>query len=178
MSDRGLLRASTWIIVACLGTLALTVALFATPSLRNRLFADASLSSVYASGEIVDLPGEVYQGQSFTLIYFATTTCAACLQAREAMRELADAISDGVEDVEVALVTATTDRDARAAFGEAVGVNANRHFSLDLSQLKVRKVPTVLLVDKMGRVLFAQERAPDSATHSAILDRVKSETMN
>ena len=174
MSDAAAFRASNLAIVACLGTVGLTLAILVSPGLRSLVGAERRESLAYSPGDIVDLPRETFESRALTVVYFATTTCGACLRAKGALLELSHAIDRLPEDIAVVFVAPASDREAGEGLGVAVGVDPNRHFFLDLAKLRLKKVPTILLVDQSGHVLHAQEHAPDSSTQSAIVARVSS----
>jgi hypothetical protein len=178
MSDRWASKISNLAIVACIGTLGLTLALLVSPGLRGLVGAERSASPAYSLGDVVDLPREMFESRAFTVVYFATTTCGACLRGKDALLELSRTIEGRPEDIAVVFVAPTSDRDAGRGFGAAVGVDPTRHFFLDLAKLRLKKVPTILLLNQSGHVVFAQEHAPDSSTQAAVVARVSSGASN
>ena len=112
-------------------------------------------AAAYLPGQQVDLPASVYNGARRTLVIIGRAGCSACQRAAPEYARLARYLKTSGHDVRTVLVTAVTDLDRERGFAEQLGVSA--HHLADLSALRVRVVPTVLVLDSHGTVLLAQE---------------------
>jgi hypothetical protein len=158
-------RIATAGVVACVALIACTAAY---PFLQARLGA-ASLSG-YRVGQIIDLPEAVYRDRSHTVVVFARSSCAAS----QAMKPLlAGIVDDFAEDAAsgVLLVTPIVNALDEAAFAAEIGVASRQHLAHDLTTLKVARVPTVVVVDRRGRVEYVHSGQPKTADDQAAIRR-------
>jgi hypothetical protein len=153
-------RLASVLVVACVLTVAATGVAIAVPQLRERLKTPEA--PAYVVGQHVDLPASVYGGSPYTLLILARSNCGACQRAAPLFAALiADLKSRS--DIGVRLVTRRV-RSDELRYAAAIGLDEANVVLTDLTSLRVERVPTLLLVDRGGRVLLAHEGAPASST--------------
>jgi len=143
----GLAAAAVFIVL-------LTTAAVAVPGIRTAFGFGAVRSSGYAVGQFIDLvpPGSASRGH--TLLVFARHDCVACQQSKSA---LADLVYDlRRQAVDTVVVTNQDDRPSQVAYGLAIGVSESNVLSVDLSVLRVQLVPSIVLIDRAGTVMYAR----------------------
>ena len=118
-------------------------------------------TGVYATGQIVDLPSNIYDGAERTLVLVLRADCFASQQAAPEYARLIDRLKSSASEVRTVVVTSTQHPEAEKLFAARLG--ASRHEMLATDSLRLRSVPTVLLVDNRGTVLFAEEAKPANA---------------
>ena len=158
-------RFATGGVVACVTLVTLTAAY---PFLQARLGA-ASLSG-YRVGQTIDVPPEVYRDRSHTVVVFARSSCSASQRMKPLIARLADEFAESAS-AGVVLMTPAVNAADEAAFAGEVGVAPRHHFIRDLTTLKVARVPTVVVVDRRGRVEFVHSGQPTTADDEAALQQ-------
>jgi hypothetical protein len=154
-SSEAIRRLGSIVLVGCVVVIALSVAIAASPALRARLFPGTVEAPSYRVNDYVDVSASAFDGHSKTLIYFSTPTCAACARSEGALSGLVrHAMS---HDIGVVLVRPEGVGSDNAMFSERTGVDVSHVLSLDLGHLRVRRVPTLLIVDRTGKVLMYHE---------------------
>jgi hypothetical protein len=133
--------------------LLLTLAL---PSIRTRLGFVQARGLSYPLGGQIDLPAGVYARTSRTLVIFARTSCVACQHAKPVFTEIAAALSK-YHDVRVVMVTGEQLAADETKFAAEMGLDASALIRMDLDPLRLRVVPTTVLVDARGAVLYSTE---------------------
>jgi thioredoxin-related protein len=156
------------IVIGCtLLMLLSTVAAGFAPAVRTRLGWTAVERTAYSVGDAIDIPADLRDRTARTLVVFASGTCGACLRSTSALTRLSSELRGS--STTFLLVTPTKMKADQEIFVAAVGLAKTEYVSLDLSALKVRSVPTVVLVDESGRVLFSREGYVDDAVHDAVM---------
>jgi hypothetical protein len=165
-------RAAMMLIAASIVVTIATLIVVAVPAVRNRLIATHD-PVAYAVGDRIDLPDRLYAGSDYTAVLFARASCAVCQQGR---RLFAAMLADlrRREGVRVVLVTGTTDRDEDRAYAMDLGLRDHEHESVDLGVLHLRRVPTLVIVNRHGTVIGAWEGMPMAAEQSAFESAVRS----
>jgi len=143
-----------------------------TPALAKKLGWSPAATASYVRGEIIDVPRAVFERDEHTLVVFASSTCGACVRSRGAFRAVASDLRGSA--TRLVLLTPASMRSCQQAFAGARGLEANEHLAIDLSKLRVRSLPTVVLVDRTGRVLYAKEGLIDSEGQAAIQQAIAS----
>ena len=178
--EEQLMRAETWLgrIAALAATGAVlavlaTVAIAASPSVRLVLGLGADAPS-FVPGDTLDLPETVRSPAARTLVIFADATCGVCEQGKGL---LADVVSSAtaVPDLSVRLVTGTAWPDSQRAYARALNLDDSAWATADLHRMKVRRVPTIVLIDRDGAVIQSWDGLPSSAL--LIVNGVTSHTM-
>lgn len=142
------------------------------PSIRDRVIAPDEPPS-YSVGDTIGLAPSLYDANARTLVLFARSTCAFCQQARPIFVE-AISLAGQQPDLAVVLVTAGGNRDDEVAFGRDVGLSEAQVRLVPGSELALRTVPSVALVDREGRVLFFQETLASAAAQQGVLRAIRS----
>ena len=150
-----------------------TVALAASPSVRLALGMGADTPS-FVPGDALSIPEALREPASRTLVVFADATCGVCERGKALLADVVRGVGS-VPHVSVKLVTGTAWPDSQRAYARALGLDDTAWATADLSRLKVRRVPTVVLIDRDGSVIQSWEGLPASA--ALIVDGVTSHTM-
>ena len=118
----------------------------------------AAAPPAYAVGEQIDVPAAWYNGADTTLIVFARASCAACEKAQPFLTQMVARMQG--HGAAVMAHPPGLDADDRQ-FARSLGI-ADDHIQVVSGALKVRATPTILVVNRQGRILEAWEGArPD-----------------
>jgi len=158
------------IALVCVLVLVATLATLAMPSIRLVLGFAPAQAGAYALGERIDVPPAVYESSQYTVVVFARSGCGVCQQMKPWLSDLAERVQQRASSRVVMVVGAGQLKDEIAFAGE-IGLGRERVVPLTPGPIKVQVVPTVVLVDRQGRVLFVQEGAP-LAERDAVIDRI------
>jgi thioredoxin-related protein len=112
----------------------------------------------YARGQHVDLPRDMYAGASYTLVVFGRSTCSASGRSAEFLRRLVATV-EALPHVRVRMVTAAPVAAQELEFARSLGLDEAQVTAVDLSTLRVRQVPSLVLVDGSGQIHYAREGA-------------------
>ena len=138
----------------------------------GRASADRTGVTGYLQGEPVDLPSEWFSGtgRGDTLFVFLRSDCAASQAFVAALSELRSALPVGV-----ALRAVVSDEvpDREIAFAETAGFGRASILTVDFSSLRLRVVPSLVLVGSTGVVKMERLGAGDGRVDAlATLPRV------
>jgi hypothetical protein len=153
------------VIGVCATLLAVTALVGLAPAVKARLGWTESAQSSYLPGDSIDVPPSLYQGQQ-TLIVFASGTCGACRRSEPALGSLAKELRGSA--TRFLLITPNTRIVDQQALIDAVGLERSEVSALDLSSLRLKIVPSVVLVDRSGRILYSHEGLIDEDGSVAI----------
>jgi hypothetical protein len=174
------MRADLWIrrvaVLAAAGTVLAvlaTVAAAASPSVRRALGVGGATPS-FVPGDALDLPEGIRSPADKTLVIFADATCGVCEQGKGLLADIVRG-AGAVPNVSVRLVTGSAWPDSQRGYARALSLDDNAWASADLRRLKVKRVPTVVLIDRDGSVIQSWDGLPSSA--ALIVDGVTSRTM-
>ena len=109
---------------------------------------------IYAAGETIDVPASWYNSAPHTLILFARKSCAACERAHPFLKTLVRSVQ-GKAAVVMGHPTGALADDRE--YAKSLGIAASATFEAPAGLLKVRSTPTLVLVDRQGRVLNSWE---------------------
>lgn len=164
--------------VATASVATLVVAVVATsivvlvPSVRDFLLVTEE-TPAYVVGEAIDLPADAFRAAPRTLLLFARSTCAACQQAQPFFLD-AIGVSSAQPGLAVALVTTGRNKDDELIYGRTLGlVDAQIHF-IAASDLRLKRVPSVAIVDQSGVVRFFRETLTGLDVQRDVLDTIRS----
>ena len=119
----------------------------------------------YAVGDIVDVPAAWYSSADTTLVLFARASCGACQKAQPFLTKIV-----GLMNARGAAVMAhpplTDVEDTQ--FAKSLGVK-NDHIVVVPAGVRVRATPTVLLVNRQGKIISAWEGVGKDDRQAAIL---------
>jgi hypothetical protein len=161
-------RLPTLLIGGTLAVLMATAMMGFAPAVRARLGWAPVERPAYSVGDEIDLPARFRDRAERTLVVFGSGTCGASIRSTPALTKLAKDVRGS--STAFLLVTPDTMKSDQKTLEIALGLTATEHVALDLSALKVRSVPTVVLVDRSGRVLFTREGYIDDAGHDILLN--------
>ena len=158
MSDRRdalLGRVALLFAAACVSVVAATVLMFALPAVRDYLSGRPS-SIAYVEGDVIDLHRSTYGSNANTVFLFSRSSCAACQASKPVMTAIVADLAR-LPDVHVVLVTGGGSPEEERVFAVELGIDSSDIHPIDLTGLRVRVVPTMVLVDRTGRILMARE---------------------
>jgi hypothetical protein len=153
--------------------LVVTIGALAWPRLGGAIGARAKAPEpAYRAGLTIDTPTEWYVHSSRTLVIIARSECGACQQARPFLSQL---VGDVADRAAVVLVSPGADPVMEARFGAEIGLDAASVKQVPPAGLRATRVPTIVLVDRTGRILAAWEGAPP-ARHTEIRQSIRALT--
>jgi len=148
---------------------AATAVAIARPDLREKL---GLAPGPYAAGQQIDVPASVYGGSRETLIVFARSTCSVCQRSVPYFRRIFDeAARDGIP---VRLLSSAPLDPAELDFARGLGLRDEDVVPVDHKTLRLRRVPTIVLVDQRGEIHYAREGAVPAGEQGELLRRMTS----
>jgi hypothetical protein len=154
-------------------SLAAIVLVASTTAAGRRLIVRTLVAhSGYMTGEREAFPaGTVGQGP-VTVILFAEGTCGACEKTVPFLKILKEGLEPFV-GASIRFFVATggggvTTKDTELA--EAIGISAP--VPVALQSVRLRAIPTLLVVNRKGRILFVQEGAPRPGSERSVHDSI------
>lgn len=167
-TDRVVGRASIAASVALSVMLAGTLGYIAWPRVADALALAPKPTPrppAYAAGEAVDVPAAWYSTADTTLILFARESCGACQKAQPFLKQIVGLMNDRGA-AWMAHPEASQVEDAK--FAQGLGV-PNDHLGIVAPGTKVKATPTILLVNRQGKILGAWEGVGKAETQTDIL---------
>lgn len=172
-SEQLVRRASIATTVGLALMLTATLGYIAWPRVADAIgVKPAAVPPVYVSGEQVDVPDAWYRDADTTLIVFARASCAACQNAQPFLTQLVGTMHG--RGAALMAHPPGADKDDRQ-FAGRLGV-ADDHIVVVTAGLKVRSTPTLVLVNRQGRILGAWEGVGKETQQAAILKAVDGAT--
>ena len=164
-------RLAVGVAVTSIVLVAATAAAIARPDLRERLgLAPGS----YAAGQRIDVPPAVYEESPSTLLLFVRSTCSVCQRSVPYFRRLVDqAARTGIA---VRLLSSSPVDRAELDFAMGLGLREEDVVGVDHQTLRLRRVPTIVLVDERGEIHYAREGAVPAGEQGDLLRRMTSLT--
>jgi peroxiredoxin len=126
----------------------------------------------YTAGEQADVPAAWYRDADTTLIVFARASCAACEKAQPFLTHLVGRMQ-GRGAAVMAHPPGADQADRQ--FARSLGV-ADDRIVVVTAGLKVRATPTVILVNRQGRILGAWEGVGKETQQATILKTIDATT--
>ncbi|HKV99538.1 MAG TPA: hypothetical protein VJN96_06935 [Vicinamibacterales bacterium] len=158
--------------VASLVLVAVTAIVLVRPDLRDAL--GLGPPHAYPVDSHIDVPPEVYRASPYTLVVFARSTCAVCRSSVPFLTTLArEAAASGVA---VRLLSSAPVAPDERAFAGTWGLDPAAIVGVDLRSMRVKQVPTIVLVDREGEIHYAREGAIPAAAQDELLHRLSSLT--
>lgn len=165
-ADRLLHRASVVASAGLVLTLAATLVYVAWPRVSGYFGVKSTAApAVYAAGDRVDVPAAWYTQAPHTLIVFARASCSACERAQPFLKDVV-AHMNGKGSAVMAHPDGAPVDDRK--FAQSLGVSDD-HVFLTTAGLRVRATPTMVLVDRQGKIIGAWEGAGKPERQAAIL---------
>ena len=162
-----------YIARAAVGTMIVAVAMVSSTVVGGWWKLRATPAPSYAVGDKIDLPLETYSNAERTLVLFVRESCAVCQAEAPRLAELVERARSSSTPVASLVVTGSTRVEADREFAMVFKGSTHRHVSFD--SLGVKTVPTVVLVDRHGTVVFAHEgRFKTPETMEELIRRISS----
>ena len=139
--------------VASVVLVALTAGAMLLPQARQFLGKGAPSSS-YAVGDRLDVDPALFEGARATVFLFARASCGACQASKPLMASIVSDLA-AAPDVNVMMLAPLKEMDANTDFGRDLGLAQVVHS--DIRQLRLRYVPSVVVTDGGGTVLWSHE---------------------
>ena len=164
-SERLFGRFAVVLVLACVTVVAATVLAARSPAVRT--YFGLRPPPAYAVGASIDLPDRLYRSSPHTLFIFVRSSCAACQAAKPVLAALAPRLRQTPTDI-VMIISGAHAGD-EAVYAHDLGVDAAHLVALDLSGLRVKLLPTVVLVNRSGQVLYSVEGVPTAVDQQRFL---------
>ncbi len=143
------------------------------PSVRASLgFAPPPPTPSYIAGQTADFPASLFNQAPHTLAIFFRSDCGACARMKPFLSRLA--ARDDAAAVRVVAVTGDRNRADALAFVKQIGLGESSLVTMDLTNFRLRRVPTVVLMDRSGAIQAAVEGIPSSQDEEKLLRTVTS----
>jgi hypothetical protein len=127
------------------------------------VFGAALPATSYMVGETIDLPDSTYRGRDRTIFLFARGGCAPSARALDVIR---DDLRDGQREVPLSIIVDTRHEDVALVADLHFGITVH---STDLSALRLKRVPALVVVDREGRIQSVHEgELTDILLHRAV----------
>jgi hypothetical protein len=153
-SDKNIHRVAAGMLVACVVLLGATVVVVAWPRITHTFgVKPAPREMSYRTGQTIDVPAEWYQSSPYTVVLFARASCGACQNAQPFFKQLVTGLRGRATFV---LAGSEVERDDDAQYGRALGLK-DAAIRVAPPDLKVRNVPTLVLINQRGEILGAWE---------------------
>ena len=164
-SDQLVRRASVAVSAGLALMVIATAGYIVWPQIAPKLgVTPATAPAPYVAGQTVDVPATWYATAPHTLIVFARASCAACEKAQPFLKEIVGQMS-GHGTVVMGHPAGAPEADKKFASGLGI---THDHVIETTPGLRVRATPTLVLVDRQGRIVDAWEGAGKIDTRLAI----------
>jgi len=171
-TDRAIRRAALAAAIGVLLIVAATVAAVMSAPLRAWTRAQLRWAPPsYQIGAASTLPADWHDAADNTVLIFVTTGCDACRRSLPFHQAIAGAV--GARANLHLRVVLTSPGDDAAAYAAAIGVRADQVARMDPRGTRLRRVPTVLIVDRRGVVVEKKEGVLPEAEQHALIERLK-----
>lgn len=125
----------------------------------------------YQIGAASSLPSAWRDAADHTVLIFVTTSCDACRRSLPFHRALVDAVRTR-PDLQLRIVL-TSPGDDEAAYAASIGARAAQATRIDARETRLRRVPTILIVDREGIVVETKEGVLPEAEQHALIEKLK-----
>ena len=141
----------------------LSIAVLASQAVRDTLGVSARLNGGYVEGEVVDLPPSIYRGTFRTVAVFARGDCAACVRSHSQLRVV---LAEATERSWRCVLLAPSERPLDREYAQSLGLPGHSVAVIPPPTTRVALIPTVLVLDSRGRILFAHSGLVNDAFRS------------
>jgi hypothetical protein len=145
-------RTAIAVTALCVVVIFATAALVLSPGLRDAVGLESSPTAGYAIGDPIDLPAAWRQASTPTLAVFLRGSCPTCADSAPLLRRLAAEYADRPERILFVIGDSALERD-RAFVAE---LGAERVAEVDFRQLRLARVPTIVVFDSRGIITFVK----------------------
>lgn len=166
--DFFLSRAAVTVTLACVTVVAGSALVLAVPALRQRLNHTPAEGPAYVVGERIDLPPTIHEASPLTLLLFSRAGCGSCQAAKPALASLVDRLADRPGVRTLLIARAGAEQEEREYLRD-IGLDEGRLVGVDFSTLRLRRVPTIVLVDRRGEVRYSLEGIPTAVEQDALI---------
>lgn len=168
-------RVATVVTVLCLAIVATTIVAVASPTLRARLGLVPSAPPSYAAGSHIDLPHEMYSLAPVTLFAFVRYDCSGCQATKPILAEIAARLRE--DSVPTVLVANNLHPEEELRYGTDAGLDRAHVVTMDWAGagLRLQRVPTFVLVNRTGEVIYASEGVPSESQQKDLLNAATSQ---
>ena len=164
-SDRVVRRASAAVSAGLALMVVATAGYIVWPQIAAKIGVRAAPAPApYMAGQQVDVPAAWYADAPHTLILFARASCAACEKAQPFLKEFVG-LMNGHGAAMMTHPEGPAGDDEK--FANGLGISDD-HVMVTPPGLRVRFTPTIVLVDRQGRIVDAWEGAGKIDTRLAI----------
>lgn len=125
----------------------------------------------YRVGQMIDTPLEWTQATPVSLVLFAQSSCGACQKAEPFLKTL---FADVKGKATVVLTSHGPERADELAYGHALGLEDGA-IKVTPKGLRVQATPTLVLVDRRGRILDTWEGVGPSSQQKLIREKILSQ---
>jgi hypothetical protein len=167
-ADLLLRRAATAVTIGCVMVVAGSALVMAVPALRDRWGQSPPGNAGYRVGERIDLPATIHQSFPLTLLLFTRAGCGACQAATPAFASLVAGLRDRPSIRTLMIVREGSEPEERE-YLRAIGLDEDRLVGVDFRNLRLRRVPTIVLVDRDGKVRYSLEGAPTALKQEELI---------
>lgn len=133
--------------------LLVTAMMVAWPRVTSALGMRRAPAPAYRAGQTIDTPADWYSSSEYTLVVFARASCGACQTAKPFLKQL---VADLGSRSAVVLGTTGKEPKEELGYGQSLGL-ADASVKVVPAGLRVRATPTLVLVDREGKVLASWE---------------------
>jgi len=148
-------RMSSLVLLTCGVVTSLTIAALAKPEIERRLGWQPREAHSYRPDDVIDLPSALYAHADRTVLVFVRSGCGACRRAKPDLMAVVAAARS--RNVPVVAVTSPSFRKEELAFAADLGIDAEQVHVTDLTKLRLKVVPAVVVIDRRGRVITSRE---------------------
>jgi hypothetical protein len=167
MNQDAIGRTAIGLSVGCVAVLAATIASLVSPGIRSTLGLMPAAARSYQHGEHIDVPSSLYGSSPYTVVLFARSDCGVCQRIKPWLSETIAAV-EGQTPAKVMMVATNSRLDEEVFYAREIGLGPERVVQLASTTLKVRQVPTLVLVDRRGTVQYSVDGAPNISTADLI----------
>ena len=136
--------------------------LAAKPGLRAKLGLGPRATLSYAVGDRIDVPASVYDAAPVTILLFARSTCGVCQRAAPTFAAMFGSARANPRS-SIRLISNGASHEDEVSYAHRVGLGEADMRAVDVTPLRLRLVPTLVLLDRQGTVRYASEGVPTAA---------------
>jgi thiol-disulfide isomerase/thioredoxin len=170
-SDRLVGRLATGVTIGCAALVAITIAALAFPAVRSWLGVSSARSTSYSVGQQIDVPASLYDTSAATLLIFARSTCGVCQSAKPVFAALAAELR-ALPQARVLVLASNTSGDERV-YVRDLGLQDTQLVTMSFGGLRLKVVPTLVLVNRRGAVEYTAEGVPSAVQQRELLVAAK-----
>ena len=168
LGDRALARTTRWLTLGLFACPFIFLILLRVPSLGVSTRLESLFDRSYAKGDTIELPRSTYSSSRTMIAVYGTSFCPASRSSAPFLRHLFRTIA-GDAGTRSILVPTSSLSDYELQFAADIGLSPHDIIEIPRPIARIKLVPTVIVVDRTGRILFVREGALDSAAVDVLL---------